>query len=195
MTPQAPALLPPACPMAASCSAGAAARMPRTVARKFIARARQAPSSECSRPGARSEITHYWRGFVCLAYDLVPYVGALDEKKTVWTAMAYHGNGVAMGSWSGRAVARLIAGEKASADISPVAHPPPVAFSAARLPPALSEGRLSSGTAGRTAMNRPSHIRCSGITCAWPSWRASLQPFWPTSSLRGGLRAFGRASP
>ena len=53
------------------------------------------------------EITHYWRGFVCLAYDLVPYVAPSTTNKTVWTAIAYHGNGVAMGSWSGRAVARL----------------------------------------------------------------------------------------
>jgi glycine/D-amino acid oxidase-like deaminating enzyme len=64
------------------------------------------------------EITHYWRGFVCLAYDLVPYIGALDERKTVWTAIAYHGNGVAMGSWSGRAVARLLTGKRE--EISPI---------------------------------------------------------------------------
>lgn len=57
------------------------------------------------------EITHFWRGFVCLAYDLVPYVGALDDKKSVWTAIAYHGNGVAMASWCGRALARLVAGK------------------------------------------------------------------------------------
>lgn len=54
------------------------------------------------------EISHYWRGFVCLANDLVPFVGHLDENRTVWTALAYHGNGVAMGSWCGRAVARLL---------------------------------------------------------------------------------------
>jgi glycine/D-amino acid oxidase-like deaminating enzyme len=59
------------------------------------------------------EITHYWRGFVCLAYDLVPYVGPLDDRQTVWTALAYHGNGVAMGSWSGRAVARLLTNKTA----------------------------------------------------------------------------------
>ncbi len=64
-----------------------------------------------------AEITHFWRGFVCLAYDLVPYVGALDEKKTVWTAIAYHGNGVAMASWCGRAVARLLAGKMAREDL------------------------------------------------------------------------------
>ena len=59
------------------------------------------------------DITHYWRGFVCLSYDLVPYVGALDENRSVWTAIAYHGNGVAMGSWSGRAVARLLTNKTA----------------------------------------------------------------------------------
>lgn len=66
------------------------------------------------------EITHYWRGFVCLSNDLVPYVGALDERKTVWTALAYHGNGVAMGSWCGRAVARLATKKAARDELSPV---------------------------------------------------------------------------
>lgn len=66
------------------------------------------------------EITHYWRGFVCLSNDLVPYVGALDEKMTVWTALAYHGNGVAMGSWCGRAVARLATKKAAREELSPV---------------------------------------------------------------------------
>lgn len=59
------------------------------------------------------EATHYWRGFVCLTYDLVPYIGPLDDRQTVWTAIAYHGNGVAMGSWGGRAVARLLTGKTA----------------------------------------------------------------------------------
>ncbi len=58
-----------------------------------------------------AEITHFWRGFVCLAYDLVPYVGPLDDAKTVWTALAYHGNGVAMASYSGSALADLVAGK------------------------------------------------------------------------------------
>ena len=35
----------------------------------------------------QAEITHFWRGFVCLAYDRVPYIGPLDEAKTVWTAL------------------------------------------------------------------------------------------------------------
>lgn len=66
------------------------------------------------------EISHYWRGFVCLAYDRVPYVGALDGRGTVWTAIAYHGNGVAMGTWSGRAVARLASSTAARDELPPV---------------------------------------------------------------------------
>ncbi|MEZ5774281.1 MAG: FAD-binding oxidoreductase [Hyphomicrobiaceae bacterium] len=62
-------------------------------------------------PGwAHAEHTHFWRGYVCLTHDLVPYIGPLDEKRSVWTAIAYHGSGVAMASWSGRAVADLVAG-------------------------------------------------------------------------------------
>jgi glycine/D-amino acid oxidase-like deaminating enzyme len=57
------------------------------------------------------EITHFWRGFVCLAFDKVPFVGALDEAKSVWTSIAYHGSGVAMGSHSGREVARMMLGK------------------------------------------------------------------------------------
>jgi glycine/D-amino acid oxidase-like deaminating enzyme len=63
------------------------------------------------------EITHFWRGFVCLSYDLVPYIGPLDENKTVWTAIAYHGNGVAMATWSGRAAAQLMMGRKKVEDL------------------------------------------------------------------------------
>jgi glycine/D-amino acid oxidase-like deaminating enzyme len=50
----------------------------------------------------------------------VPYVGPLDERKTVWTALAYHGNGVAMGSWSGCAAARMMLDEKAKGDVPAV---------------------------------------------------------------------------
>lgn len=62
-------------------------------------------------------IANYWRGFVCLANDLVPYVGTLDERASVWTSIAYHGSGVAMGSWCGRAVARLVTKKAAREDL------------------------------------------------------------------------------
>jgi len=56
------------------------------------------------------EVTHRWSGLVCLAQDLVPHVGAWDDQPGVYYAMCYHGNGVAMGTWSGRAVARAMTG-------------------------------------------------------------------------------------
>ncbi len=66
---------------------------------------------------ANVEVTHFWRGFVCLSYDKVPYVGALDDAKTVWTALAYHGSGVAMASYCGRAVARMMLNVRARDDV------------------------------------------------------------------------------
>jgi glycine/D-amino acid oxidase-like deaminating enzyme len=66
------------------------------------------------------EITHFWRGFVCLSYDLVPYVGPLNDSKTVWTSLAYHGNGVAMGSWCGSTVARLMTGKASEKEVPAV---------------------------------------------------------------------------
>jgi glycine/D-amino acid oxidase-like deaminating enzyme len=55
------------------------------------------------------EITHRWSGFVCLASDLLPHIGAWADRPGTYFAMAYHGNGVAFGTWSGRSAARLIA--------------------------------------------------------------------------------------
>lgn len=52
------------------------------------------------------EVPHFWSGFVNLAYDRMPHVAPLDGWDGAWAAMAYHGNGVAMGSWAGRQVAR-----------------------------------------------------------------------------------------
>lgn len=51
--------------------------------------------------------THFWRGLACMAYDLVPHISRLDEHPSVLLSLAYHGNGVAMASWSGRMLARL----------------------------------------------------------------------------------------
>ncbi|HEY4164127.1 MAG TPA: FAD-binding oxidoreductase [Dongiaceae bacterium] len=56
------------------------------------------------------EITHRWSGFVCLAADLLPHVGSWEEEPGVYYAVAYHGNGVALASWAGRAIANVISG-------------------------------------------------------------------------------------
>lgn len=70
------------------------------------------------------EITHRWSGFVCLAADLVPHLGAWEDEPGAYYALAYHGNGVALASWSGRAIARLIgAGETQAPKM--LRRPPP----------------------------------------------------------------------
>lgn len=65
------------------------------------------------------EISHFWRGFVCLAADLVPHVARLPDDATVIHALAYHGNGVSMGTWSGRAAAGLATGNVPDKEIVP----------------------------------------------------------------------------
>ncbi|WP_417808639.1 NAD(P)/FAD-dependent oxidoreductase [Thioclava sp.] len=57
------------------------------------------------------EAPHFWSGLICMARDLVPFVGALGQGDNTYAAFAYHGNGVAMGSWSGDQMARLALGQ------------------------------------------------------------------------------------
>lgn len=69
-------------------------------------------------PGwAHAEITHSWRGFVCMAARLTPSLGSLPDDETVFFALGYHGNGVAAAPWAGRLVAQLIGGKKKISDI------------------------------------------------------------------------------
>lgn len=62
-------------------------------------------------PSWRSvESTHCWSGLVCLTRDLVPFCGEVPETPGLYAGLAYHGNGVAMGTYTGRALARLALG-------------------------------------------------------------------------------------
>jgi glycine/D-amino acid oxidase-like deaminating enzyme len=63
---------------------------------------------------------YFWRGLACLAHDLVPYLGPLDGQRSLWTALAYHGNGVAMANWSGYKLARVMLGKDRLEDVPPV---------------------------------------------------------------------------
>lgn len=56
------------------------------------------------------EATHIWSGMVCLSRGLVPFVGAVPAQAGLYAGFAYHGNGVAMGTYCGRALARLALG-------------------------------------------------------------------------------------
>lgn len=54
------------------------------------------------------ETTHCWSGMVCLARNLVPFVGPVPEVKGMFAGLCYHGNGVAMGTYAGRLLSDLV---------------------------------------------------------------------------------------
>lgn len=56
------------------------------------------------------ETPHYWSGFVCLTRPLTPYVGPLGDWPDAWAGFGWHGNGVALATWSGRLLAELATG-------------------------------------------------------------------------------------
>ena len=56
------------------------------------------------------EIAHEWSGLVTLTARGTPFVGPVPGMDGAWAALAYHGNGVAMGSYAGALVADLIRG-------------------------------------------------------------------------------------
>ncbi|KIC40708.1 FAD-dependent oxidoreductase [Ruegeria sp. ANG-R] len=72
---------------------------------------------------ARIDVTHIWSGMVCLARDLVPFAGPVPGQGGMYAGFAYHGNGVAMGTYCGRALARLALGQSTGLP-PPIAEPP-----------------------------------------------------------------------
>ncbi len=58
------------------------------------------------------EAPNMWSGMVCLSRNLVPFVGPVPQMKGLYAGLCYHGNGVAMGSYSGRLLADLVQGRK-----------------------------------------------------------------------------------
>ncbi len=58
----------------------------------------------------RVEVRNKWSGMVCLARNLAPFVGNIPDSKGVLAGFAYHGNGVAMGTFSGKILADLALG-------------------------------------------------------------------------------------
>ncbi|MEM9279101.1 MAG: FAD-dependent oxidoreductase [Pseudomonadota bacterium] len=56
------------------------------------------------------EIEYSWRGFVCFTSALRPAIGRLPEDPSVYFGFGYHGNGVNNATWTGRELARWLAG-------------------------------------------------------------------------------------
>jgi glycine/D-amino acid oxidase-like deaminating enzyme len=74
------------------------------------------------------EVEHAWWGLVCLARDLLPHLGWLDEEKRTLAALAYHGGGVAMATLFGRAAAVRLAGREPDPPLPGFTETPPPRF-------------------------------------------------------------------
>ena len=59
---------------------------------------------------AHVDFTHFWSGFVCMTYDLMAHISHPQNDETVWSALAWHGSGVAAGTGAGRLVGKLAVG-------------------------------------------------------------------------------------
>ena len=82
------------------------------------------------------EISHFWRGLVCMTRDLTPAIGRLTDDPSVYFGFGYHANGLNTAPWAGRALARLIAGNQRDVDQLPrvlTGLPPRFPFAALRL--------------------------------------------------------------
>lgn len=54
------------------------------------------------------ETPHTWSGMVCFSANRVPYCGPIPDLPGAFTGFAFHGNGVAMGSYTGALLADLV---------------------------------------------------------------------------------------
>lgn len=59
-------------------------------------------------------ITNAWTGLIAMSHEGVPFAGAIPGMENAYAAFAYHGNGVAMGSWCGDQLAKLARGEEST---------------------------------------------------------------------------------
>ncbi len=80
------------------------------------------------------EITHSWSGMVCMTRKFTPYVGAVPGQPGLHAAFAYHGNGVAMGSYAGHLAALDLLGQGQAAQVM---RKPPARFPLGRFRRAL----------------------------------------------------------
>lgn len=54
------------------------------------------------------ETQYSWQGLLSISRDLTPYAGAIPGMPGAFTALSFHGNGVAMASYAGRLLADLV---------------------------------------------------------------------------------------
>ncbi|SNR33970.1 NAD(P)/FAD-dependent oxidoreductase [Puniceibacterium sediminis] len=83
------------------------------------------------------EITHDWSGLVCLMANLTPFAGPVPELPGVFAGLGYHGNGVAMGSHTGRLLAAIVQGKTPDAPYPQAMRQPATRFPLGRFRRAL----------------------------------------------------------
>ena len=74
------------------------------------------------------EISHRWRGFVCLTADLVGRVGLFPQDKSTGYLFGCHGSGVAMSGYAAKFLASQIAGAGFNEPFPMCFRQPPVRF-------------------------------------------------------------------
>ncbi len=61
---------------------------------------------------AEVPITHAWSGLACLMANLTPFCGEVPGHPGLYAGLGYHGNGVAMGSYTGRLLGDIVLGDR-----------------------------------------------------------------------------------
>lgn len=111
---------------------------------------RSTPSSEASvRRAIRRDFTKmfpawrdvetpfYWSGMVCLAPNLTPFCGPVEGMPGIFASFGYHGNGVAMGSFCGAQVAKMVLQQEPAHPMPEFMQKPPKRFPLGRFRRAL----------------------------------------------------------
>jgi glycine/D-amino acid oxidase-like deaminating enzyme len=70
------------------------------------------------------EFTHHWNGLACLSQSWRPFIGKVPGHSDVWTALAWHGNGVALASMGGKLLAERMLGISDEDDLGSVLTTP-----------------------------------------------------------------------
>ncbi|MDA7427769.1 FAD-binding oxidoreductase [Primorskyibacter aestuariivivens] len=86
------------------------------------------------------ERPHFWNGLVCLARNRTPFIGPIPEMPGAFAGFAFHGNGVAMGSYAGRLLADLALDKTPDQPFPTAFATPPARFPLGRLRRALLTG-------------------------------------------------------
>ena len=85
---------------------------------------------------AEVETPHFWSGFICFSRRFTPFAGAFPGQSAIFGAFGYHGNGIAMGSYTGASMADVMMGEIPSGPFPRFFAKPPGTFPLGRLRPA-----------------------------------------------------------